>query len=50
VVGKDEVEFACGVVRYSSVDLPDHFKAGKSEDRRGKKEVIHCNDLVLGKR
>ena len=50
VVGQDETEFARGRVRYSAVDLAGHVKHGKVEDRRGKKEVIHCNDLVLGRK
>lgn len=48
--GSDGAEFARGVIRYSALELYDYFKAEKAETRRGKKEVIHRNDLVLGKR
>ena len=44
VYDKDGEEIARGIINYSIDDLH------KIEDRKGKREVIHCDDLVLCKR
>ena len=47
VCGPDRHEFARGLTGYAAGDLQ---AAQGGEERRGKKEVIHCNNLVLSKR
>lgn len=44
VQDKDRNEIARGVTHYSVSDL------NKITDKKGKQEVVHCNDLVLSKR
>jgi glutamate 5-kinase len=47
VCGPDRHEIARGLCGYSVGELQE---SRASEDRRGKREVIHCNNLVLCKR
>lgn len=44
VCGPDHEEIARGIVNYSLVDL------NRPQEKRGKKEAIHCDDLILNKR
>ncbi|MFA5088997.1 MAG: glutamate 5-kinase [Candidatus Omnitrophota bacterium] len=44
VQDKESQEMARGVVNYSTTDLY------KTADKKGQREVIHCDDLVLSKR
>ncbi|HOW35928.1 MAG TPA: glutamate 5-kinase [Candidatus Omnitrophota bacterium] len=44
VVDKDGKEIARGITNYSSIDL------SKTMDKKGKNEVIHCDNLVLCER
>jgi len=50
ICGTDQEEMARGIIHYSNQELQAYIKEGTAEARRGKKEVVHCNDLVLCKR
>ena len=47
VCEQNQQEIARGVINYSFADLE---KVRKGEEKRGKREVIHCDNLVLCKR
>ncbi|HOY10227.1 MAG TPA: glutamate 5-kinase [Candidatus Omnitrophota bacterium] len=49
VRGKDQQEIARGISNYSTADLNKALQTG-SEARRGQKEAIHCDNLVLCQR
>jgi len=49
VRGKDDQEIARGISNYSTAELNKALLQA-SENRRGQKEAIHCDNLVLSQR